>query len=171
MCPRGCAGFHDQEREKLASEVKMQQQRQTSPAASPQPSANAPAKPLPVSLPEYYRHDLVRKYKLIEEEDASVPAFGFLRKACYVLVPPDISADQLKATLVRVILDTAERTPDIDAISVNAYKREMDIRDDLPAAVLEWCPNGNWGDVKADIARSNDRSSYKYVIVYPADLQ
>jgi len=120
-----------------------------------------------------------REYTLVGEEDISIKALDKLlseyttdelaqlpmniRMEYRIVVPSDISKEELKATLVQVIKDKVNENEDIDEIIVFAYDREQDIDGAYTFGRVEWCPGGDWAGVTPAIASSNDRSSYKYV--------
>lgn len=113
------------------------------------------------SEPAEYDRTLVRNYEIVETEDD--PWNGAIRKQYRVLVPSDISKDELKSTLIQIVIDKTSENKDIDAIAIFAYDRKEDINDAYTFGTMNWCPNGNWGDVTPEITSNNDRSSYEYV--------
>lgn len=129
------------------------------------------------SIPEYDKK-LVRSYKIIKTEDASIRALDRapstynsteiknasmnVRKSYRIVIASDISKEGLKSTLIQVIIDKTLENPDIDEVAVFAYDRKEDINNAYTFGKVEWCPNGNWSGVTAKIASTNDRSSYKY---------
>lgn len=66
--------------------------------------------------------------------------------------------------MIQLVKDETSRDPDIDEIAVFAYDRKEDVHGAYTFAKLEWCPNGNWAGVTPEIARLNDRSTYKFNI-------
>ncbi|MEL4306442.1 hypothetical protein [Methanococcoides sp. LMO-2] len=113
------------------------------------------------SKPAEYDGTLVRNYEIVETEED--PWKSAIRKQYRVLVPTDITEEELKATLIQIVLDKTSENKDIDAISIFAYDRREDVNGAYTLGTADWCPNGNWGDVTPEIASSNDRSSYEYV--------
>ena len=111
--------------------------------------------------PAEYDSTLVKNYEIVETDDD--PWNGAIRKQYRVLVPSDISKDELKSTLIQIVIDKTSENKDIDAIAIFAYDRKEDINDAYTFGTMNWCPNGNWGDVTPEIASNNDRSSYEYV--------
>lgn len=79
-----------------------------------------------------------------------------------IFVPSDMSAADLKTAMIHLVNDKSGRDPDIDEIAVFAY-REDDVGRNHPYGKLQWCPNGNWAGMTPEIARSNDRSTYKFI--------
>ena len=112
------------------------------------------------SEPAEYDHTLVRNYEIVETEDD--PSGSAIRKQYRVLVPSDVSKEELKATLIQIVMDKTSENKDIDAIAIFAYDRKEDINDAYTFGTMNLCPNGNWGDVTPEIASNNDRSSYQY---------
>jgi hypothetical protein len=113
------------------------------------------------SEPAEYDRTLVRNYEIVETEDD--PWNGAIRKQYRVLVPSDVSKEELKSTLIQIVIDKTSENKDIDAIAIFAYDRKEDINDAYTFGTMNWCPNGNWGDVTPEIASNNGRSSYEYV--------
>ena len=85
-----------------------------------------------------------------------------IRKEYKILVPFDISQQDLKATFLQLIGDETSKNPHIDEIVVFAYDREEYIDGPYTHGKIEWCPQGVWGGVTPRIASTNDRSSYKH---------
>ncbi len=112
--------------------------------------------------PEYCDSELVTDYKIMESEDISYS--NVIRMSYRVVVPSDISEDELKSTLVHIVLEKTSENPDIDEISIFAYDDEDDIHGAYTSGMLEWCPYGDWGAITPEIAGSNDRSTYEYNI-------
>jgi len=86
-----------------------------------------------------------------------------VRKVYRIVVPFDVSKEQLKSIMKDLLERRTEKNPEIDAITIFAYDRKEDAKSVFTFGSLEWGPNGQWGGVCARIARSNDRSSYKCV--------
>jgi hypothetical protein len=128
-------------------------------------------------VPEY-DSTLVRNYEIVKTEDISIkardkPLFSYstneieklpmnIRKGYRVVVPFDISKEELKSTLIQVVMDKTSESPDIDEVVVFAYDRKEDADDIYTFGRVEWCPNGDWAGVTTIIASTNDRSSYQY---------
>ena len=106
-------------------------------------------------------------YKVIGVEDASVVPLNFLRKTYGVFVRPAISESHLRAILFGAIQRQMRTNPDVDAIIVLAYEETEQGKRGVaftPIGMVGWAPDGKWDNVSAEIARTNDRSSYKYYI-------
>lgn len=125
------------------------------------PEKNEAVKDKVQSEPAEYDHALVKNYEIVETEDD--PSGSAIRKQYRVLVPSDVSKEELKATLIQIVMDKTSENKNIDAIAIFAYDRKEDINDAYTFGTMNWCPNGNWGDVTPEIASNNDRSSYEYV--------
>jgi hypothetical protein len=150
---------------------------------SPTPTPEAPS-PSPISTPleikptPEYDRTLVRNYEIVKTEDISIKALDKplsaystseieklpmnIRKRYRVIVPSDISKEELKATLIQVVMDKTSENPDIDEVVVLAYDRKEDADSIYTFGKVEWCPNGDWAGVTSIIASTNDRSSYRY---------
>ena len=158
---------------------------------SPSPTPEAPPTPTistPTTLEETvtssdirvpeYDSTLVRNYEIAKTEDISIKALDKplsaystseieklpmnLRKDYRVVVPSDISKEELKSTLIQVVMDKTPENPDIDEVVVFAYDRKEDADSFYTFGRVEWCPNGDWAGVTSIIASTNDRSSYQY---------
>ena len=128
-------------------------------------------------VPEY-NGTLVRNYEIVKTEDISIKALDKplsaystseieklpmnIRKEYRVVVPSDISKEELKSTLIQVVMDKTSENPDIDEVVVFAYDRKEDADSIYTFGRGEWCPNGDWAGVTSTIASTNDRSSYQY---------
>ncbi len=126
-----------------------------------------------------YDSSLVRNYDVIQEDDISMKALTKslsaytteeinslplnVRKEYRVVISSDISEEELKSTLIQVVMDKTSENNEIDEVVVFAYDREEDVNDIFTLGKVEWCPNGDWGSMAPEIASSNDRSSYQYV--------
>lgn len=108
-----------------------------------------------------YNSTLVKNYEIVETVDD--PWNDAIRKQYSVIVPSDISKDELKATLIQIVLDKTSENKEIDAICIFAYDKKQDLNGAYTFGTVDWCPNGSWSDVTPEIASSNDRSSYEYV--------
>ena len=123
---------------------------------------------------------IVRDYKIVKEKDISMKAItkplssygpgevsklpSNIRKQYDVIVDGDISLEDLKATMVEAVKAEAAKDPDIDEIVAFFYDRKEDIGFGYTMGKIQWCPRGTWAGVTPEIARSNDRSTYRYVI-------
>jgi hypothetical protein len=86
-----------------------------------------------------------------------------IRKEYKIVVPSDISKEELKASMMHLVGQETMEDPDIDAIRVFAYDRWEDVKSNYTFGKMEWCPYGIWNSVTPEIASTNDRSLYKYV--------
>jgi hypothetical protein len=86
-----------------------------------------------------------------------------IRKIYSIVVPSDISKEELKATMKHLVAKEIKKNPDIDEITVFAYDRKEDSDSIYTFGKMEWCPYGKWDGVTPEIASTNDRSSYEYI--------
>ena len=130
------------------------------------------------SKPLEYDSTLVREYEIVKTEDLSIKALDKalsqyssteienlpmnLRKVYRVVVPSDISKEELKSTSIQVVIDKTSENLDIDEVVVFTYDRKEDTDSFYTFGKVEWCPNGDWAGVTSTIASTNDRSSYQY---------
>lgn len=126
-----------------------------------------------------YDSSLVKNYDMVQNEDISMKALVKplsaytpdelnslplnVRKVCKVVISPSVSKEELKSTLIQVVMDETSKNNDIDEVAVFAYDRKEEANFAYNLGKVEWCPNGDWSSVTPEIASSNDRSSYKYV--------
>jgi hypothetical protein len=122
---------------------------------------------------------LPKPYTIVSSKDLSIKAltkglsqYGHselkslplaIRKEYRIVVPSDISKEELKASMKHLVSQETKKNHDIDAIVVFAYDRKEDAKSVYTFGKMEWCPNGDWGGVTPEVASTNDRSSYKYV--------
>lgn len=125
-----------------------------------------------------YDPSLVKGYDIVETEDISMKALEKslssyttreieklpmnIRKIYRIVVPGDVTKEELKATAIQLVLNKTKMDPDIDEIAIFIYDREEDAEGAYTLGKAEWCPNGEWGVVTSKIASTNDRSSYKF---------
>lgn len=76
-----------------------------------------------------------------------------------VLISPNISLVEFKATVKKIIKAGILENPDADEIVISVYERENSY--DNPYSTIYWALNGDLGNVTPEIAKSNDRSNYK----------
>jgi len=130
------------------------------------------------SFDDYIKESKVREYKIIEEEDISTKALGDkvlseytteeleklplnYRMKYSIIIPRDITEEELKSTMARIIKDKSTKNSDIDEIVVFAWYFEGSVGQSAAMGKAEWCPYGEWGDLPPEIAESNIRDSYK----------
>ncbi|MGB9939062.1 PEGA domain-containing protein [Methanosarcina sp.] len=146
------------------------------PYVSPDPT---PTETSEVTPTNDYDSSLVKNYDVIEENDISMKALTKslsaytteelnslplnTRKEYRVVISPDVSKEELKSTLIQVVMDKTSANSDIDEVVVFAYDRKEDVDDAFTLGKVEWCPNGDWGSMTPEIASSNDRSSYQFI--------
>jgi hypothetical protein len=143
---------------------------------TPQPTTKPKTELTPTSD---YDISLVKSYDVIQENDLSMKAMTKplsaytpeelnslplnVRKDYRVVISPDISKEELKSTLIQVVMDKTSKNSEIDEVVVFAYDRKEDVNNAFTLGKVEWCPNGDWGSMTPEIASSNDRFSYQYV--------
>ena len=131
------------------------------------------------------RPAVISELKIIEEKDISIKALGEKKPSDYsleeleklptnirirylIVVPSDITLEELKSQLAQVILEKSNANPDIDEIYVGAWESEESFKGGNPnLGYAEWSPYGEWSVMTPEIARNNNRDSYK--IVYHID--
>jgi len=119
-------------------------------------------------------------YKIFSTEDLSMKALGNKLLSQYstseiqdlpmdkrfsydVLVARNISEADLLKVAEKVVSDTRKKDNDIDELILNFYDDE---KEKTPTGKATWAPNGEWGLVSPEIARSNSRSLYKIELSY-----
>ena len=121
----------------------------------------------------------LRAYQVVESKDISIKALSKplstystkelnsapmnIRKVYRIVVPSDITPEEIKLVMKNVLNISVGKDPDIDEVCIFAYDRKEDADGAFTFAKMEWCPNGKWDGVTPRIARSNDRSSYKSI--------
>ena len=125
------------------------------------------------------------EFKIIEEKDISIKALGEKKPSDYsleeleklptnirirylIVVPSDITLEELKSQLAQVIMEKSNANPDIDEIYIGAWESEESYKGGNPnLGYAEWSPYGEWTVMSPEIARNNNRDTYK--IVYHID--
>jgi len=119
-------------------------------------------------------------YKIFGTDDLSIKALGNKLLSQYstseiqdlpmdkrfsynVLVAKNISEEDLRKTAEKVVGDTRKKDNDIDELTMLFYDNEKEI---TPSGKAIWAPNGSWGSVTPEIARSNNRAIYKIDLSY-----
>lgn len=132
------------------------------------------------SFSEYIDKSLVREYEMIDEEDISIKALGDKNPSEYtmeeledlplnyrmkysIVVPRDITEEELKSTLAQIIKDKSTENTDIDEIVVFSWYFKDSVGQSIAMGSAEWCPNGEWGELPPEIAEGNNRDTYKIV--------
>jgi len=93
-----------------------------------------------------------------------------VRKTYQVLVPEDIRQEQIRPTVEKIISMITSENNDIDEIILNLCS-DREIATLYDVAKVTWAPNGEWGSTTPEIARTNDRISYKMVFEIRPDLE
>tara|TARA_R110002049_G_scaffold59017_1_gene159887 strand:- start:2133 stop:2831 length:699 start_codon:yes stop_codon:yes gene_type:complete len=89
----------------------------------------------------------------------------FIRLTMSIIVPFDISKENLENTLKSIVSEKMEKDNDIDEIVIFAYDDKNDIEMGYTFGKLLWSPNGKTGNVTPEIAKNNIRTNYKFDII------
>lgn len=89
----------------------------------------------------------------------------FIRLTMSIVVPFDISKENLENTLKSIVSKKTEKDNDIDEIVIFAYDDKNDIGMGYTFGKLLWSPNGKTGNVTPEIAKYNIRTNYKFDII------
>ena len=127
-------------------------------------------------------------YEIVETSDQSHKAMGqrslsgfssqelealpMDKKMSYrVVVPSDIKTIEVRPTIERVISDITSKDNDIDEISLLLYSDKELTKGAYDVARATWAPGGKLGNVDANIARSNNRTSYQLSVDVVENLE
>jgi len=142
---------------------------------------------------EKIKENKIIEFKIVEEKDISMKALGEKKLSDYsieelvelpinirmrysIVISPNvtteelksITAEELKSLLVQVIMEKSNANLDIDEIHVGIWESEESFKGGNPnLGYAEWSPYGKWSVMTPEIARNNNRDSYK--IVYNID--
>ena len=89
----------------------------------------------------------------------------FVRLTMSIVVPFDISKENLENTLKSIVSKKTEKDNDIDEIVIFAYDVKNDIGTGYTFGKLLWSPNAKTGNVTPVIAKNNIRTNYKFDII------
>lgn len=89
----------------------------------------------------------------------------FIRLTMSIVVPFDISKENLENTLKSIVSKKTEKDNDIDEIVIFAFDDKNDIGMGYTFGKLLWSPNGKTGNVTPEIAKNNIRTNYKFDII------
>ncbi len=89
----------------------------------------------------------------------------FIRLTMSIVVPFDISKENLENTLKSIVSKKTEKDNDIDEIVIFAYDDKKDIGTGYTFGKLLWSPNAKTGNVTPEIAKRNIRTNYKFDII------
>lgn len=89
----------------------------------------------------------------------------FIRLTMSIVVPFDISKENLENTLKSIVSKKTEKDNDIDEIVIFAYDDKNDIGTGYTFGKLLWSPNAKTGNVTPEIAKKNIRTNYKFDII------
>jgi hypothetical protein len=139
----------------------------------------------PTVKKEGVKENKVREFKIIEERDISIKVLGEKKLSDYsiseleklpinirmrytIVIPIDINIEDLKSLLTQVITEKSNANPDIDEIHIRIWESEESFKGGNPnLGYAEWSPYGKWSVMTPEIAKNNNRDSYK--IVYHID--
>jgi len=88
-----------------------------------------------------------------------------------VVVDNKIKADQVNPTIAVIIKDITTKDKEVDEVIIDLYSDKAIIDTMYDVANAVWAPQGELGNVTADIAHSNDRSGYKTTITVKPNLE
>ena len=121
------------------------------------------------------------EFKIVEEKDISIKALGEKKLSDYsleeieklpinirmrysIVVPSDVTLEELKSLLAQIIMENSNANPDIDEIHIGIWESEESFKGGAPnLGYAEWSPYGEWSVMPPEIARNNNRDSYKIV--------
>lgn len=89
-----------------------------------------------------YNSTLVRNYEIVMTEDISALGLDFVRKEYRIVVPTYISREELKSTMIQVVIDKTSENPQIKAIRIFAYDREENANSFYTYGRAIWGPDG-----------------------------
>lgn len=88
------------------------------------------------------------------------------RLTLYIIVPTDITKNSLANTFKSIVNNQTKSDKDIDEIVIFAYDNKNDIgKIQYTFGKMVWAPNGKTGNMTPEIAKSNNRNSYKFDII------
>jgi len=89
-----------------------------------------------------YNSTLVGNYEIVMTEDISALGLDFVRKEYRIVVPTYISREELKSTMIQVVIDKTSENPQIKAIRIFAYDREENANSFYTYGRAIWGPDG-----------------------------
>lgn len=128
------------------------------------------------------------EFKIADQKDLNIKALGnkllsqytaselnalpmVVRQQYSIVVAPSIKTEQVKPTVEQLISKATAENEDIDEIVIFVYSNVELVDQGFDVAKAEWAPGGKWGSSTSDIARSNDRSSYKLNLIIEENLE
>lgn len=130
----------------------------------------------------------VREYNLVKEQDISLKALGdklpseytpaeidklpinFRMKYC-VVVPRDITEEELTSTLAYIIKTKSDQDLRIDEIYIAAWYDLESVEKEICLARAEWCPEGRWEQMPPIIAENDIRDSYLIKFYFNSSIE
>ena len=135
----------------------------------------------PTVKKEGAKENEIREFKIVEEKDISIKALGEKKLSDYsveeleklpinirmdysIVMPSDVTLEELKFQLAQVIMEKSNANPDIDEIHIGIWESEESFEGGNPnLGYAEWSPYGEWSVMPPEIAKNNNRDSYKIV--------
>lgn len=90
---------------------------------------------------------------------------NFTRLTMSIIIPSDISKENLENTLKSIVYEQSEKNEDIDEIVIFAYDDKNDIGNGYTFGKLLWSPNTKTGNVTPEIAKNDIRTNYNFEII------
>jgi len=150
------------------------------PVVEVEPTETPVARSEPTGTPVAYEivgtedqsHKAMGQRSLSEFSYQELEALPMDKKMGYrVVVSPDIKTNQVKPTIEKVISDITSRDNDIDEISLLLYSDKELAGGAYDVGRATWAPGGKLGNVDANIARSNNRTSYQLSVDVVENLE
>jgi hypothetical protein len=127
-------------------------------------------------------------YEIVGTEDQSHKALGNRALSSYttqkisnlptdkkmayrIVVSPEIKENQVKPTVEKIISNITSKDNDIDEISLFLYSDKELVNGMYDIATATWAPEGELGNITAEIAKNNNRSNYKITIKVKENLE
>jgi hypothetical protein len=89
----------------------------------------------------------------------------FIRLTMSIVIPFDISKENLENTLKSIVYEQTEKNKDIDEIVIFAYDDKNDIGNGYTFGKLLWSPDGKTGNVTPETAKNNIRTNYNFAVI------
>lgn len=115
--------------------------------------------PAPAQSPQ----EIVPDYKVVATQDVSMGAVRRLQVR--VSLPEHYSRSAVERVAHAIVADTTKSQP-VNAISILFYGPDTSTAGVYDVALVEWAPNGQWGD--AALVQAGDYRTYRYTLSYNA---
>lgn len=116
-------------------------------------------------------------YEIAKIEDLSRKAFGKKLLSQYtiseieqlptnkknsykIILSKDIKENQVKPTIEKIVYELTSKDSDIDEIILCFYSSKEVLNNPYDIGTAIWAPNGELGNINADIAQNNNRENY-----------